>query len=488
MQTEVTEVGPFERMLTVRLDEPDLEDAKNRAARKLAKEISIKGFRPGKAPRPVVERMVGSERLRGEAIDEALPEVVTRAIEDAQLEPVTTPRIEAVRDVDDGAVEVEVRITLWPSIDELPDYDDRQIVVEVPTVADDEVDEQIERFRSQFAELEEVERAGDTGDFMLVNITALRNGAEIEEASASDLLYEIGSRSFIPGLDELLVGASAGTIREGPVTLPKGFGDNAGEEVTLRVLVKGVRGKKLPEVTDEWVGDVSEFESVDELRETLTTNLAVMKRSVAMELFQNELVGALIADMSLELPDALVQAEMEASLHNLYHSLESQGLDLANYLRITDQDEQQFGDELRQRAERALKTRILLEGIGVAEAVELDDGELAAALASLADSSGRPLDEVRTAVEASGQEQALAGDILRRKVLDLLIDRARAVDPEGNAVDLSPPTVEDDEGGEELPEEHDPSADTTKKSEKTQATGGAPPLPTADERKPKDLK
>lgn len=461
MQTEVTEVGPFERMLTVRLDERELEDAKNRAARKLAKEIKIKGFRPGKAPRPVVERMVGSERLRGEAIDEALPQVVSKAIEDAQLEPVTTPRIEAVRDVDDGAVEVEVRITLWPSIDELPDYDDREVVVEVPTVEDAEVDEQIELFRSQFAELEEVERAGDTGDFMLVNITALQNGAEIEEASASDLMYEIGSRSFIPGLDELLMGASAGAIREGPTTLPKAFGDNAGEEVMLRVLVKGVRGKKLPEVTDEWVGDVSEFASVDELRETLTTNLEVMKHSVAMGLFQDELVGALIADMALELPDALVEAEMEASLYNLYHSLESQGLDLANYLRITGQDEQEFADELRQRAERALKTRILLEGVGAAEALELDDGELAAGLASLADSSGRPLDEVRTAVEASGQEQALAGDILRRKVLDLLIDRARAVDPEGNTVDLSPPTVEDDMGSEELPVKHDPSADTT---------------------------
>ena len=297
--------------------------------------------------------------------------------------------------------------------------------------------------------------------FMLVNITALQNGAEIEEASASDLMYEIGSRSFIPGLDELLMGASAGAIREGPTTLPKAFGDNAGEEVMLRVLVKGVRGKKLPEVTDEWVGDVSEFASVDELRETLTTNLEVMKHSVAMGLFQDELVGALIADMALELPDALVEAEMEASLHNLYHSLESQGLDLANYLRITGQDEQEFADELRQRAERALKTRILLEGVGAAEALELDDGELAAGLASLADSSGRPLDEVRTAVEASGQEQALAGDILRRKVLDLLIDRARAVDPEGNTVDLSPPTVEDDMGSEELPVKHDPSADTT---------------------------
>ena len=459
MHTEVTEAGRFERMLILHIDEPELEAAKDRAARKLSQDLKIKGFRPGKAPRAVVERMVGADRLRSEAIDEALPELVASAITDADLEPVTTPRVEAVRDAEDGAAEVDVRITLWPTIDDPPDYEGREVVVEVPGVEPEEVDGQIERFRSQFAELEEVERAGDEGDFMLVNITALKNGSEIEEASASDLMYEIGSRSFIPGLDEMLVGASAGDIREGPATLPAGFGDSAGEEVTLRVLVKGVRGKRLPEVTDEWVGDVSEFETVDELRDTLTANLESMKLSMAMSSFQDELVDGLIGEMDLELPEALVQAEMEASIHNLYHSLESQGLDLANYLRITGQSEEQFAEELRERAERALKTRVLLEGIGAAEGIEVDDEELAAALDALADSSGRPLDEVRSAIQASGQEQALAGDILRRKVLDLLINRARAVDAEGNTVDLSPPASED--GEDEPVEEVESSLETT---------------------------
>lgn len=461
METEVTDAGRFERLIVLRLDEHELEKAKDRAARKLAQDLKIKGFRPGRAPRAVVESMVGSERLKGEAIDEALPDLVGKAIEEADLRPVTTPRVEAVRDGDEGSVEVEVRVTLWPSIDELPDYDGREVVVDIAEVEPEEVEDQIERFRSQFAELEEVERAGDEGDFMLVNITALRNGVEIEEASASDFMYEIGSRSFIPGLDELLVGASSGDIREGPAKLPEGFGDNAGEEVMLRVLVKGVRGKLLPDVTDEWVDDVSEFESVAELRETLTTNLSTMKLSMAMGSFQEELVDTLIADMELELPEVLVQAEVEASLHNLYHSLESEGMDLANYLRITGQDEERFAEELRERAERALNTRILLEGIGAAEGIQVDDAELASALDSLADSSGRPVDEVRSAIQSSGQEESLAGDILRRKVLDLLVSRARAVDAAGNAVDLTPPNVEEDADDDELPEELDPSGGET---------------------------
>ena len=122
MQADVIEAGPFERMITLRLDEPELEDAKNRASRKLSRDLAIKGFRPGKAPRAVVERMVGADRLRSEAIEDALPEMVSKAIEEAGLEPVTTPRIEAIRDAEGGAVEVEVRVTLWPSADVLPDY------------------------------------------------------------------------------------------------------------------------------------------------------------------------------------------------------------------------------------------------------------------------------------------------------------------------------------------------------------------------------
>ncbi len=462
MQADVIEAGPFERMITLRLDEPELEDAKNRASRKLSRDLAIKGFRSGKAPRAVVERMVGADRLRSEAIEDALPEMVSKAIEEAGLEPVTTPRIEAIRDAEGGAVEVEVRVTLWPSADVLPDYSAPEVTVELSTVEDGELEEHIERFRNQFAELEPVERPGDNGDFMLINISAHDGGREIEEATASDLLYEIGSRSFIPGLDELLVGASAGDIREGPAKLPEGFGDSAGTDVTLRVLVKGVRGKQLPEVTDEWVDDVSEFDSVTELEEALTANLAAMKLTVARGVFQDHLIDGLIDELTVDLPEALVDAEMEASVHNLYHSLEAQSIDLADYLRITGQDEETFTEDLRERATRALKTRILLEGVASAEAMEVADEELAEAMGDLADSSGRTGDEVRSALRASGQEQALAGDILRRKALDFLISRARAVGADGNEVDLSPPIVEnkDAEPSGEEPEALDQESET----------------------------
>ena len=221
MQTQVTDAGPFERTLTVHLDAGEFDGAKERAARKLSQDMKVKGFRPGKAPRAVVERMVGAERLRSEAIEEALPEVVGSALLEEELVPVTTPAVQEIRDDDDGGVQVDILITLWPTVDEVPEFAGREIEVEVPEVEESEIDEQIDRLRNQFADLEEVPRAADEGDYVMVNITALDGDDLIEEVSASDLLYEVGSASFISGLDDILIGASAGDIREGPGTLPE---------------------------------------------------------------------------------------------------------------------------------------------------------------------------------------------------------------------------------------------------------------------------
>jgi trigger factor len=458
VDTDVTEAGPFERLVTLHLEESELEEAKNNAARKLSREMKIKGFRPGKAPRAIVERMVGASALRAEALEDALPELVGAALADTDLDPVTTPQVQNIEDRDGGGVDVEVKITLWPTVDAVPSLE-RSIEVAYPVIEDDELQEQIDRVRSQYAELEDVERAADTGDFVLVNVSASRDGTKLEEVNANDLLYEVGSGSYIPGLDDLLVGASSGDIRSGPATLPDGFGDDAGSEVELQVLVKGVRAKKLPEVTDEWVSDVSEFDTAEELTDQLRTSLLAMKLNTTQSTFRDELVDALIADMELELPEALVDAELEASFHNLAHSLQSSGLDLGDYLRITGQDQQAFVDELRDGAERSIRTRVLLEAIAADQGIEVDDAEFEEAIGRMSESSGRDVDDVRSALEASGQVSVLTGDILRTKALERVLEVATAVDSDGNPVDLEIelPSAEDEKDGEDDERETDAS-------------------------------
>jgi trigger factor len=462
VHTEVTEAGPFERTLTVHLDELEFDKAKDQAARKLSREIKVKGFRPGRAPRTIIESMVGADRLRTEAIEEALPEVVSDALVEEGLAPVTTPAVEDIRDGDDGGVSIDVRITLWPSIDTVPSYEGREVTVDLPSVDEAEVDEQIDRFRNQYADLEEVARPADTGDYVMVNITALDGDDLIEEVSASDLLYEVGSGSFIAGLDEVLLGSSAGEIREGPGSLPEGFSEEVSGDVTLRTLVKEVRGKKLPEVTDEWVSDVSEFESVAELRDRISTNMQAMKASNAAGVFQEQLINELAGELDIELPAGLIDAEVEASLHNLMHSLEAQGLDLNNYLEVTGQEPDTFLEDLKQRAEQSLRTRVLLEAVASDAELEVEAADIDAAVAELSAQSDRNPDEVREALVESGQIEALAGDILRRKALDLVLTEATAVDEDGNPVDLTPPALDiEDEAADDEDDVADAGANQT---------------------------
>jgi len=442
MHTEVAAAGPFERVLTLQLDEVELEGAKNAAARKLSHQLKIKGFRPGKAPRTVVERMVGAETLRSEALEDALPAFVGSALEKVDLEPATTPQISEVRDGEDGGVVVDVRVTLWPTIDRVPDMA-RRIEVDPPVVEDDELNARIDLARGQYAELEDVSREANDGDFVLVNVSAQRGGRILEDVTAEDLLYEVGSRSFIPGLDELVTGVTAGAIKEGPAVLPQGFGEHAGEEVTLRVLVKGVKRKRLPELTDEWVSDVSEFETVAELTEQMRRSLLAVKRTVARSAYRDKVLETLVEELDVELPPALVDAEVESSVHNLAHGLDARGLDLAAYLSITGQDQRAFVDDLRRGAVRSLLTRILLEGVASAEGIEVADHEIDDALAAMARSSGRDPDELRGLMKGDGRDSVLAGDILRRKALDRILELATPVDTSGNPVDLSLPAGDD---------------------------------------------
>jgi trigger factor len=392
----------------------------------------------------MVERAVGPERLQSEALEEALPDIVGAALVDAELSPATAPTLTETRDTDDG-VEVDVRVTLWPTLDDIPSYEGRRIEIETAEVADEDIDTQVERLRYQFAELEEVGRPAATGDFALIDLTARRGGTTIDDASASDLLYEVGSGSFLPGLDEPLVGASAGTIETFMTTLPEGFGDRAGEGVEMQVLVKGIRTRKLPEVTDDWVSEVSEFDSVGELRAGLTTELGRVNLAAGRAELRAKLVDAMLRDTELELPEGLVGAEMDDLLHTLLHRLESQSIGLDGYLEITGQSQEEFIAELRERAESNLGTRVLLDAIVKEESLEVDAEEVDELIGNLAQAAGQDADEFRQTLVSGGRVQALVGDMLRQKALDHMVERSEPVDGAGQPLDLFPAAAEAEE-------------------------------------------
>ena len=442
MHTEVSETGRFERTLTIQLEEAELEAAKTKAARKISGEMKIKGFRPGKAPRSIVERMVGADRLRSEAIEEAIPDTVGSAIDESGLEPATVPSVTDIRDVD-GGVEVDVLVTLWPVLDAIPDFDGRKIEIERPVVEEEEIEQQMDALRNQFADLEKVERAADEGDFVTVNVSAFDDGVEVEEAAANDMLYEIGSSSFFPGLDELLAGASVGDVVEGDGTLPAGFTEDGDRPVTLRAFVKEVKAKQLPELTDEFVSDSTEFETVAEARSSLEENILAYKTHMARQAFNDQAVEQLVSAVDLDLPQSLVDAEAQARIQNLLARLESDNIGFEDYLRIIGRDQAGFVEDVRDQATSALATRVVVETIVSIEGTAVDDDEYREALAAIAASSETTVEELEKTLESSGQVESLTGDILRRKALDRIAAAAVPVDADGNIVDLAPVVVDE---------------------------------------------
>jgi trigger factor len=461
---KVKDAGPFERMLTVPIDEDAIAEAKPAAARRVAKDVKIKGFRPGKAPLKVIESTVGAAALRREAIDDALPKVLTAAIEEAGLEPAVMPRLHDLRD-EEGSVEADVLITLWPTVTkkQLPRYRERTVELDAPPVDDDAVEEQIERMRNQFADLEDVDREAFDGDFAVVDVTTTKDGEEFAAGSASDMLFEVGTGMFLDGMDDALRGSGAGDIKEFESTLPPAFGEDGDAAVSVRVLVKQVKAKNLPELTDEWVDDMTEFETVAEMRSELEAQMHQVRASGLRNEFERVLLDTMIGELELELPEAIVETEMEGVFHRFAHRLEQQGIEFGQYLQLTGQDQSVFLADLKKQAELNIKTRLLLEAVAETEGLEVTDDEIDETVLGLAAASGMSVEEYQEALAEGAQESALTGDILRRKAVDRLLELAVPVDGSGTEIDIPAPQgaadAADGDGADDDPEMDDADMD-----------------------------
>ncbi len=459
--TKVKDAGPFERIITLSIDSDAIEAGKKTAAKRLAGEMKIKGFRPGKAPMKVVESAVGVDALRREAIDDALPLVLTAAIEETELEPVARPRLEDIRDRDDG-VEVDILVTLWPTLKKPPKYKGRKIELSAPKIDDAAVDDQIEEMRNQFADLEDVDREAFDDDFVIVDVTTSKDGEEFAAGSATDMLLEVGADMFLEGMDDALRGKGAGQIEQFSATLPESFGSDGGAEVSVRVLIKQVKAKRLPDVTDEWVDDMTEFETVAEMREELAEQMSQMRWSGLRASFERILLQELIDDLTLKLPDALVEAEMDTVFHRFSHRLKQQEIEFERYLVLTGKDQETFLAEIRSQAELNLNTRVMLEAVAASEKLQVEQSEIDETIEELAAASKMEVVDYRKVLTEGGQEKALSGDILRRKAVDRLLKLAVPVDSTGEEIDfdLAPEEgVEDTDDAEPVPKAADDDAD-----------------------------
>jgi trigger factor len=434
--------------LSVEIDEAEMDEALDEVMSRLARDLRVPGFRPGKVPRRVIEaRMGGASALRGEALREALPDFYARAVTDTEVDPIDQPDIDITSGDESGAVSFDAVVLVRPTVG-IPGY--QGLVVTLPSLAvtEEEVAAQIDRLRATSGELVEVSRPALDGDQVTIDIHGTRpestGDGDDTDLDATDFLYEVGSGAVVPELDDQLRGAKTGDIFTFDST-PQGLDGT----ISFRVLVKDVKELVLPEVTDEWASESSEFETADELRADLTERLRQRHVAQAQMALQQKTAEALVELVTEDIPDQLVAEEVRERIHDLNHRLDAQGMSLGQFLGATGRDEQEFLDELRAGALQTVKVDLALRALVEAEDIEVSDEELDEELAAMGERLEMDADEVRQQLERAGRLSAVRSDRRKSKAMRWLIDNVGLVDEDGKPVSRDDLTVNQDEEGSE---------------------------------------
>ncbi len=421
--------------LSVEIDETEMSEALDSVVNRLAREVRVPGFRPGKAPRRVIEaRMGGAAAMRGEALREALPDFYARAVTDTEVDPIDQPEIDITSGEESGAVSFDAVVLVRPTVS-IPGY--RGLVVTLPSleVTDEEISSQIDRLRATSGELVEASRPAQDGDQVTIDLHGKGGGGvgEDDDLDAEDFLYEVGSGLVAPELDDHLRGAKPGDI----------FAFEAGAEapVSFRVLVKDVKHLVLPEVTDEWASEASEFDTVEELTADISAGLRRRHIVRAQMALQQKTAEALVELVTEEIPEQLVLEELRERIHDLNHRLESQGMNLGQFLGATGRSEQEFLDELRAGALQSVKVDLALRALVEEEGVEVTDEELDEELAAMGDQLEMDVDQVRERLDRAGRLPAVRSDRRKSKAMRWLIDNVELLDEDGNPVSRDELTV-----------------------------------------------
>ncbi|HZU81007.1 MAG TPA: trigger factor [Acidimicrobiales bacterium] len=434
--------------LSVEVDEAEIDEALTATLRRLGQQIRVPGFRPGKVPRQVLEaRLGGPEALRQQAISDALPDLYARAVVDTELDPIAAPEIDIVSGGDSGPVTFDAVVEVRPTV-AIPGY--QGLVVTVPSIAvgDEDVDAQIDRLRDQSAELRAADRPARTGDHVTIDLHGTREGAD--DLSVEDYLYEVGSGAALPGLDEQLAGAKAGDILQFTTEVP---GPEGEQQADVRVLVKEIKEKVLPEATDEWAAEASEFDTLEALRADLRKRLGQIRVVQAQLTLRERALSALVELVEDEPPAALVEGEVRERLHDLGHRLEARRMTVEQFLAASGRDEQTLLAEIREESAAAVRGDLALRALADAEQIEVTDEELDEAIADMAEQAGVAAKELRRRLEHAGRLPAVRSDRRKAKALAWLLEHVEVVDDEGNPV--SPDDLRIDATGGDGADSHD---------------------------------
>ncbi len=411
--------------VVVEIDKPEFEQALNKAYAKCRKDIMLPGFRKGKAPRKMVESLYGATVFYEDAVNEIFPEIYTTAIVDQQLKAVGSPSVSNMDTPDEGGVVLTIETELYPEVT-LGQYKGIEVPKREVKVEDSEVDAELSRMAERNARIETVDRAAQMGDTVVIDFEGFEGGKPFQGGKAEDYSLTLGSGSFIPGFEEALVGAVAGEERDVNVTFPENYAKElAGKPAVFKCKVHEVKESIKPELDDEFAKDVSEFDTLDALKNDIRERFTKSREEQNERAFESSAVQLAAANMTCNVPACMIDEQVDHQIEQFAYQLQSQGMKMEDYTKMIGGDLSSLRQSMRPMAEQTVRSDILLSEIARAENLEVTDEEVEEELKKLAEQYQMELDKVKAAVDTA----AVKSDLMGKKAAKIITDNAVAVAP-----------------------------------------------------------
>jgi trigger factor len=433
MQTTLKELPNSRVEVAVEVAAADVEKATSRAARAMAKEMRMPGFRAGKAPPSLVIQRLGFGPVLQEAIRDALPEWYELALFDAGVSPIGDPSIEMVSTPEDEgeSLQFKFEVGVRPGA-KLGTYKGLEVGKEEKEVPDEIVDTEVERIREGFARLDTVEREAADGDLLVMDFEGFIDGSAFEGGAAEEQSLTLGSGQFIPGFEDQLAGAKAGEDREVNVTFPADYQAEhlAGKEALFKVKVKEVREKILPELDDDFASEASEFDTLEELRADISEKVGAALGSRAEEDFRVAAIDAAVAEAAVEVPDELATARAGERWERMERQLAGRGMDPDAFLQMQGKTRDELIEETKPDAEKELRREAVVTAIAEAEGIEVSEAEMVEALEHSAEHERTTPEKLLERLRQSGRDTMIREDLRAQKAIELVAESAKPIPKE----------------------------------------------------------
>ena len=452
--------------LTIEVGAQEFEVAVEKAYQKMRRKINVPGFRPGKAPRKIIEGMYGAEVFYEEAINIAFPEAYEAAVKEQELQVVGYPAVEVEGQVTKDGFTFKATVPVYPEV-KLGQYKGLSAEKEEVKVSASDVDTRLKALADRNTRLVSVDREAKEGDTAVIDFEGFLDGKSFDGGKGENYSLELGSHTFIPGFEEQVVGMKAGDEKDLHVTFPEDYHqDLAGKAVVFKVKVHEVKEKEVPAMDDEFAKDVSEFDTLKDLKADLKKKITAEREDTAKRAFEDALMEQVAEGITADVPDAMVEAQARQFLDNFKMQLAQQGIKYDEYMKATGMDESKLVEDAKEPALKQVRMDLAMAAIIKEENIDATDEEVEAEFQEMADQYGMDLETVKKYLQADQVKDQLKS----QKAIAVVADSATAIKPEKKTARKSAKKAEDAEG-EEKPAEEKPAKKTTrKKAEKAEDT------------------